>query len=226
MRSPITGNLQVYILTNSFGPYGGHSTAGLDPTQAKTSLNEHYQTQGIDAVCDNVKVISSPVVDYVLVDNWVPGQAMTLSDGTVTFVIPIIIVIAVKAALAFIIHYLVPLAVAVAIAWAFKEYVYDPIMYPKHFYAYDGTGPYTRDEAFTYNTAHNPDMYVDPGTTIVIDPTLLGAEEWIEYLKSYTPPGWDGLAIPDIGKILIVVAVIAGVIVLGPPLLDLLKKRE
>lgn len=215
MRSPITGNLQVYILTNSFGPYDGRSTEGLDPTQAKNSLNEYYQTQGIDAICDNVKVISSSVVDYVLVDNWLPGQALKLSDGTVTLVIPIIIVVAVKAALAFIIHYLVPLAIAVAIAWAFKEYVYDPIMYPKHFYAYDGTGPYTREEAYTYNAAHNPDKYVDPGTTIVIDPTLPGAEEWIEYIKSYDP--WA--AGPDITTILLIVAAIAGVIILGPPLI-------
>ncbi|MBA7493692.1 hypothetical protein ES702_04254 [subsurface metagenome] len=225
MRSPITGDLQVYVLTNSFGPYGGHSTEGLDPAEAKASLNEYYQTQEIDAVCDKVKVISSPVVDYVLVDNWLPGQAMTLSDGTVTFVIPVIIVVAVKAALALIIHYLVPLAVVVAIAWAFKEYVYEPMMYPKHFYAYDSTGPYTREEAYTYNAAQNPGMYVDPGTTIVIDPTLPGAEEWIEYIKSYTPPGWGLPSIGNIVPILIIGAVIVGVIVLGPPLLDMLKRE-
>lgn len=203
--SPITGEMQLYQLTNFLTTVTADNT--VDPVVARDRINEEFTSQGVDAICTEVRHIKSPVMmDTLLVDAYLPASS-PIDPATISIIYTIL-------------KYVIPLIVLfgglIAVTIVAKEAISE-LLYPKQFYGYDGSGPYTRAEAVTYNAAHNPDKFVDPITSLVFD-----TKEERDWYTRNTPSDW--LPTPDIGEIVKWLAIGVAVVVGGYFLAKFLKE--
>lgn len=199
MVSPVNGTTQIYTLVNHLTAVSSDSS--IDSVAARNYLNNQYISQNIDAVCAEVKLFKTTIMSHVQVDNWVP----TASPVPVATIL-----LALLAAVSQALPYLLITGAAVAAAWALKEYVINPLLYPKIYYGYDHSGPYTREEAVTYNAAHNPGKYVSTASTLVFD-----TKEDMENSDASLPSGWGLPSLQNIITPIITLAIVGGLIYVG-----------
>lgn len=229
--SPITGNLTVYELSSFLQLADGPIT--FDTAAARNTLTNEYYTQGVDAVCNEVKYIASTTATWVQVDNWVPS-APVLKAGIETLEPVSAIIAAIIIILKIIIPIIVAGIVIAGVAWVVGN-IYMAAAYPRIYYTMpDPTtgkpnGPWTREEVLSWNAANYPTLWFDPNTTMGFDPSDPNFQQKKDWVILNTPSGWGQPFGGDIlGGLIPIIAIIGGIVIVAivlPPIIRYATKR-
>lgn len=230
MESPLTGKLELYRKHLFLDAAEAHST--LDTIWFRDQLNSDIISQGVDAVCTEVRHYETDIIDYVEVEFFVPelvaragAEKKSLVAVTIFVVVGLIIALIMATAIAI-----------VTVTNALHRQKMDAA-YPDLFYVIDPNtgdllGPMPRESAVTLKEALYPGMWIDPTTTLMVDPNSPDAVTKIAYIINNTPAGWgEPTEYPDdwmnkIMMLLIVGGVIIGGIMVLPHVLRAFRKPK
>lgn len=225
-ESPVTGRLTVYNLHNFLDLAEGFVSG--DPNALRDALNDEYYAQGIDAICNEVKIISHPVATWIQVDNWIPTAAEATASliASIIMAVAAVIIIIVTGALAI-------LTVGPSIhGWIMEQ------KYPSLYFTLPDpvtgqiNGPWPREKAYSWDTVNYPHLYFDPTTLTALDPSDPDFEEHRDWVILNTPAGWGepqngGVDIQGmIMWIVLGAVVIGGIFLLGPPLVKMITQKD
>jgi len=184
MESPLTGKLTLYRKHLFLDASEAHST--LDTVWFRDQLNSDIISQNVDAVCTAVRHYESDIVDYVEVEFFVPEETAATKLGvsvTIFVVFGLIMALIVVASLGII-------TVSNALHRQKMEAAYPELFFVRDPNTDEIMGPMSRESAVTLKEALYPGMWIDPTTTLMVDPTSPDAETHIEYIITNTPSGW------------------------------------
>uniref|UniRef100_A0A6M3M8U4 Uncharacterized protein n=1 Tax=viral metagenome TaxID=1070528 RepID=A0A6M3M8U4_9ZZZZ len=190
-NSPLTGRLTLYQRHDWLGATEGRSVIDVD--FFKDDLNNNFYNQNIDAVCTDVRHMSSAIVDFVEVETWVSLDSLQAS-GTGKAGIAVIAVIGAliwKIVIAAVVIGAVICVAGFALhTWRMNE------AYPNLYFTLPDPetgevyGPWPRETVATWNASTYPNLWIDPNTTMALDPTDPQFAERKEFIITNTPSGW------------------------------------
>lgn len=226
LESPVTGRLTTYNLHNFLDLARGF--VATDPIALRDALNDEYYTQGIDAICNEVKIISHPVATWIQVDNWIPTEAEATARLLPSIVMAVAAILIVMLAGVAAIMTVGPSIHAWIMEQRYPHFYYtlaDPVTGVKH-------GPWPREQVYSWDIANYPDLWIDPTTLTAIDPNDPDFEEKRDWIILNTPEGWgepQNGGIDFQGMIMWIVlgaVVVGGIFLLGPSLIKMVTKRD
>lgn len=229
--SPVTKKQTIYNLYKYLDLAEGNSV--YDTVYAIDLMNSEFYLQGIDAFCAEINQISSEIATWVETHVYIAeppqqaGQIATVDPFTIAQIIGIIKWVIVASVIIG--------GTIIAVKYALHTFKMEEA-YPKLYYVENpetGEGDfYPRETAVTLKEAWYPGMWIDPTTTLMLDPSDPDFEERKKFVILNTPEGWGEpqtypFDFANIINTLIIGAVVIGGIVIAVKFLpSFLKRRE
>ena len=225
--SPVTGRLTLYNehkFLRAIEP-----VEAIDTNLLVEETNTELYNQSVDAFTTQARHIQTGILDYVEVTGWVPTEPIPEGAASLFAIMATITAIVTAKLFALIVGALV----FVSVAWVIQG-LYMQTAYPKLYYTVadpltgEIRGPWARESVVTWNQSNYPDYWVDPTTTMVVDPSQPDAQEKINFIIENTPSGWgepSGGWTDQIIMLLVVGGLVIGSIIALPYLLRTFKRK-